>query len=98
MGKQRRRKARNLGYSSTLMRTAEEREEEVHKIMDTLTTLGLTATYSAVRELLPILSAYARDGVRTPISIEVPEVGRRMVGVLAASKREEVWLRLERYT
>ena len=96
MGKERRRRPKNQLYSEELMRTRPERDAEVKKIMRTLTDLGLTADYSAVKELLPILAVYAKTGERTCVDIPVPEADRRMVGVLAASKREEVWLRLEK--
>ena len=96
MGKIRRRKPKSATYSDDLMRTRIERGAEVRKIMQTLTDLGLTTSYSAVQTLLPMLSRYAQEGERTSIDIPVPEADRRMVGVLAASKREEVWLRLEK--
>ena len=98
MGKERRRGPKNQRYSEELMRTRPEREAEVKKIMRTLTDLGLTSDYSAVRELLPILAVYAKTGERICVDIPVPEADRRMIGVLAASKREQVWLRLEKRT
>jgi len=96
MGKVRRRKPKRTSCSDSLIRTRAERDAEVRKIMQTLTELGLTSEYGAVRELLPLLSRYVQDGERVPISIPVPEANRRMIGVLAASRREEVWLRLEK--
>ncbi len=66
------------------------------KVISSLTGLGLTTTYPAVKTLLPILSSYEQTGDRHEINMEVPELGRRIVGVLATSKREQVWLKLEK--
>ena len=99
MGKPKRRSRPNRGVDAPNLnepRTKDEREAECRKIMHKLTELGLTASYDGVRELLPLLSAYVADGDRREISIHIDEIKRRLVGVLAASRREQVWLRLEK--
>ena len=99
MGKARRRVRPNRGTDAVQLnqsRTREEREAESRKIMETLTSLDLTMSYEGVRELLPMLSTYVEDGARAEVRIDVPEIGRRIVGVLATSRREEVWLKLEK--
>jgi hypothetical protein len=96
MGKKRRRGEKNIGYSPGLIRTREERAIEVHKIMSTLTEFGLTTTYEPVKKLLPLLSQYVEEGVRINIDIPIDEIKRRIIGVLATSKREEVCVRLEK--
>ena len=99
MGKARRRIRPNRGTDAAQLnqnRTREERETESRKIMEMLTSLDLTMAYDGVRELLPVLSKYVEDGVRTEVKIDISEIGRRIVGVLATSRREEVWLKLEK--
>ena len=99
MGKARRRVRPNRGADAVQLnqsRTREEREAESRKIMEMLTSLDLTMNYEGVRELLPMLSTYVEDGARSEVRIDVPEIGRRIVGVLATSRREEVWLKLEK--
>ena len=99
MGKQRRRVRPNRGTDAPELnqsRVRDEREAESRKIMEMLTSLDLTMTYAGVRRLLPILARYVDKGERTEVSIPIPEIGRRIVGVLATSRREEVWLRLEK--
>ena len=85
MGKKRRRRERVPGYSESLLRTPAEREAEVRKIMEQLDALELTPSYPAVRMLLPLLAVYRTSGERTLVDIPLPEAGRRIQGVLAAS-------------
>lgn len=99
MGKRRRRARPNRGADAPELnqsRAREEREAEGRKIIEMLTSLDLTVAYAGVRDLLPVLARYVDEGERTEVSIPIPEIGRRIVGVLATSRREEVWLRLEK--
>lgn len=99
MGKSRKRVRPNRGVDAQMLnqsRTKEEREKESRKIMETLTSLGLTAAYPAVQRLLPMLSVYVEKGERIEVDIEAPDIQRRVLGVLATSRREEVWLKLEK--
>ena len=99
MGKQGRRNRPHRGTDASELnqpRTKEEREAECRTIMHKLTELGLTVSYEGVRELLPLLAAYAAEGKRREISIHIDEIKRRLVGVLAVSRREQVWLKLEK--
>tara|TARA_B100002051_G_scaffold175509_1_gene165992 strand:- start:368 stop:661 length:294 start_codon:yes stop_codon:yes gene_type:complete len=95
MGKKNRRRT---GQSAPKIgqRTTEERRHEAKKIVTSLTSFGLTTTYPAVQHLMSILSAYVQQGDRTAVNIPVPEIGRRITGVLATSKREAVWMKLEK--
>ena len=95
MGKKSRR-PRAQGGSAITERTEPERRAEAAKIVGTLTELGLTTTYAAVKELLTVLATYTKEGERIEVNIPIPEIGRRAVGVLATSKREGVWLKLEK--
>lgn len=64
--------------------------------MRKLTDLGLTVSYGGVRELLPMLADYVAEGIRREVNIHINEIKRRLVGVLAVSRREQVWLKLEK--
>ena len=99
MGKPKRRSRPNRGSDASNLnepRTKNEREAECRKIMQKLTELGLNTSYDGVRELLPLLSAYTADGERCEINIHIAEIKRKLVGVLAVSRREQVWLKLEK--
>lgn len=99
MGKPGRRDRPNRGVDREDLhrpRTKEEREAEARTIMRKLTDLGLTVSYGGVRELLPMLADYVAEGIRREVNIHINEIKRRLVGVLAVSRREQVWLKLEK--
>ena len=73
-----------------------ERKGEARLVIEKLSEMRLTAQYDAVRELMGSLKRYIDDGVRIEVDIPFPEVGRRIVGVLAVDHREEVWIKMEK--
>ena len=76
-------------------RTHEERQEESKKIISSLNRLDLTIHYPAVKKLFENLKDYIENGHRIMVNIPFPEQNRRIKGVLADNKHEEVWIRLE---
>tara|TARA_Y100000816_G_scaffold253401_1_gene204950 strand:- start:179 stop:469 length:291 start_codon:yes stop_codon:yes gene_type:complete len=92
MGKKRKRPPRIK--EKVEMRTKEERKAEAHKIIKTLTELQLTTKYEKVCQLMVMLKEYVEKGERLEVHLPFPEIDRRIEGVLAIHKREEVWLRL----
>ena len=78
-----------------IYRTKEERQEEGRIIIQKLTTLQLFIAYPAIKILFEKLREYISEGKRMLINIPFPELNRRIKGVLADNKHEEVWIRLE---
>jgi hypothetical protein len=76
-------------------RTKEERQEESKIIIRKLTHLQLSIDFPAIRTLFEKLKEYISEGHRIMINIPFPEMNRRIRGVLADNKHEEVWIRLE---
>jgi hypothetical protein len=77
-------------------RCVAERKGEARDVIDKLSEMRLTTQYEAVRELMGSLKRYIDDGKRIEVDIPFPEVGRRIVGVLAVDHREEVWIKMEK--
>ena len=71
-----------------------ERKGEARDVIEGLSEMLLTTQYEAVRELMGNLKRYIDDGVRIEVDIPFPEVGRRIVGVLAVDHSEEVWIKM----
>ena len=71
-------------------RTKEERQDEVKKILNQLTHFDLNTKYEPVKKLYQKLKEYISEGERLIINIPFPEINRRIKGVLAINKREEV--------
>jgi hypothetical protein len=78
-------------------RNIEERRAEARKVVQTVNDLKLGPEYAAITSLYKELQRYTKDGVRIEIKIDFPEFGRRIKGVLATSKSEEVWVMMEQY-
>ena len=75
-------------------RTKEERQEEAKKIIGSLNDLRLSIDYDEVKELFGILQKYIQTGERIEVNIPFPAIGRRITGVLAINKTEQVVIRL----
>jgi hypothetical protein len=93
MTKKKERKVKKI--KAPVYRTKEERQEESKTIIRTLTNLQLSINSPAIKSLFEKLREYITDGHRTLINIPFPEMNRRIRGVLADNKNEEVWIRLE---
>ena len=75
-------------------RTKEERQEEVKEILKQLSHFDLNIKYEPVKKLYLKFKEYISEGNRIIVNIPFPEVNRRIKGVLAISKREEVTIAL----
>jgi len=78
-------------------RNIDERKAEARRVVQTVNDLKLGPEYAAISELYRELQRYTKDGVRIEVKIDFPEFGRRIKGVLATSKSEEVWVMMEKY-
>ena len=97
MGKKSKRPGRqNKVKKEPTYRTREERNKEVIKIISKLTELNLNTNYDAVKQLYTVMTTYINTGERLLVNIPFPELNRKIVGVLATSIREQVWVKLEK--
>ena len=76
-------------------RTKEERKEEVRKLVTQLQNLQLSREYDAIKIFYDLMFKYINEGERIIINIPFPEMKKRIEGVLAINKREEVSIRLK---
>ena len=75
-------------------RSKEERQEEVKNILEQLSQFHLNPTYKPVKKLYLKFQEYIREGERLLVNIPFPEINRRIKGVLAINKREDVVISL----
>ena len=75
-------------------RTKEERQNEVKEILRKLTQFDLNMKYEPVKKLYQKFKEYISEGERLVVNIPFPEINRRIKGVLAINKREEVTIGL----
>jgi|TARA_B100001093_G_C26853315_1_gene1026155 hypothetical protein len=75
-------------------RTKEERQSEVKHILEQLSEFHLNPTYDPVKKLYLKFKEYISEGDRLIVNIPFPEVNRRIKGVLAINKREDVTIAL----
>lgn len=62
--------------------------------MQKLNELNLGPTYAPVRQLYALLQDYVREGQRIAVNIPMPDFDRRIKGVLATNRREQVSIAL----
>jgi hypothetical protein len=77
------------------IRSKQERLDEVREIIKQLNTFELNMKYEPVQKLMKLLNNYVKSGDRIKVSIPFPEINRTIRGVLATSKKEEVYIKLE---
>lgn len=77
------------------LRTREERQTEVRKIIDKLTELNLTTTHEPVVELMSIMREYVNTGNEYVVDIQFPALNRRIVGKLTSYVNEPVMVKLK---
>ena len=77
------------------IRSKQERLNEVREIIKQLNTFDLNMKYQPIQKLMKILNNYVKNGERTKVSIPFPEINRTIRGILATSKKEEVYIKLE---
>ena len=75
-------------------RTKEERQAEVKHILEQLSEFQLNPSYTPVKKLYLKFKEYINEGERLVVNIPFPEINRRIKGVLAINKREEVTIGL----
>jgi ribosomal protein S4 len=75
-------------------RNKEERKAEVKHILEQLNEFHLNVTYDPVRKLFEKFKEYIREGERLIVNIPFPEINRRIKGVLAINKKEDVTIAL----
>ena len=75
-------------------RSKEERQSEVKHVLEQLNEYQLNAKYQPVKKLYLNLKEYISKGERLIVNIPFPEINRRIKGVLAINKREDVTIAL----
>ena len=75
-------------------RTKEERQSEVKEILKQLNEFKLKPSYEPVKKLYMKFKEYISKGERIIINIPFPEINRRIKGVLAINKTEDVTVAL----
>ena len=75
-------------------RTKEERQNEVKHILEQLSEFQLNPSYEPVKKLYLKFKEYINEGQRITVNIPFPEINRRIKGVLAINKREDVTIGL----
>ncbi len=75
-------------------RTKQERQNEVKHILEQLSDFQLNPTYEPVKKLYLKFKEYINEGNRLIVNIPFPEINRRIKGVLAINKREDVTIAL----
>jgi Flp pilus assembly secretin CpaC len=76
------------------IRTKQDKQDEVKKIILKLTDLQLTTIYEPIRELFRILKLYVEESKDIKINIKFPEIRKNIVGYLAVNKSKECWLKI----
>tara|TARA_Y100000748_G_C15502018_1_gene490484 strand:+ start:691 stop:993 length:303 start_codon:yes stop_codon:yes gene_type:complete len=77
------------------LRTREQRQAEVRKIVDKLTELNLTTAHEPVVELMSVMCDYVNTGNECVVDIQFPALNRRIVGKLTAYVNEPVMVKLK---
>ena len=75
-------------------RNKKERQEEVKNIIIQLSDFNLNPTYEPIKKLYMLFKEYINEDRRIKINIPFPEINRRIKGLLATSKSEEVTIAL----
>ena len=78
-----------------ILRTKEERKEEIRIIINKLSELELTIAYEPIKELFKIMRQYINDGGKIQINIPFPMINRVIKGVLPNTVNEKCWVKLE---
>tara|TARA_B100000424_G_C22853802_1_gene455211 strand:+ start:135 stop:434 length:300 start_codon:yes stop_codon:yes gene_type:complete len=76
-------------------RSLEERKLEINRIITSLVEYRLSLEFYAIKELYILFKRYIDEGERILINIPFPEMNKRIEGVLAINKNEEVAIRLK---
>ena len=77
------------------IRSKQERLGEVREIIKQLNTFDLNMKYEPIQKLMKVFNNYIKNGERIKVSIPFPEINRTIRGLLATSKKEKVYIKLE---
>ena len=75
-------------------RSKEERQSEVKHVLEQLNEFQLNTKFEPVKKLYIKFKEYIGGGERLIVNIPFPEINRRIKGVLAINKREDVTIAL----
>ena len=75
-------------------RSKEERQSEVKHVLEQLNEYQLNTKYEPVKKLYLHFKEYISKGERLIVNIPFPEINRRIKGILAINKREDVVISL----
>ena len=75
-------------------RSKEERQSEVKHVLEQLNEYQLNTKYEPVKKLYLNFKEYISKGERLIVNIPFPEINRRIKGILAINKREDVVISL----
>ena len=75
-------------------RNKKERQEEVKNIIMQLSDFNLNPKYEPIKKLYMLFKEYINEDRRIKVNIPFPEINRRIKGLLAISKNEEVTIAL----
>ena len=75
-------------------RSKEERQSEVKHVLEQLNEYQLNTKYEPVKKLYLDFKEYISKGERLIVNIPFPEINRRIKGVLAINKKEDVTIAL----
>ena len=75
-------------------RNKKERQEEVKNIIMQLSDFNLNPKYEPIKKLYMLFKEYINEDKRIKVNIPFPEINRRIKGLLAISKSEEVTIAL----
>ena len=84
-----------MGKKNIEYRSKQERQSECREIISNLIKLKLDPVYEPVKELYIKLKEYIDSGEKVKVDIPFPDFGKRIRGVLAIDKKEQVWVKIE---
>jgi len=78
-----------------ILRTKEERKEEIRIIINKLSELELTIAYEPIKELFLLMQKYVNDGGKIKVNIQFTMINRIIKGLLSDTVNEKCWIILE---
>lgn len=78
-----------------ILKTKEERMNDIKLIINKLTELELTIQYEPIKELFIILQKYKNEGGKIKINIPFPMINKNIKGFLPDTINDKCWVKLE---
>jgi len=75
-------------------RSREEKNEQVRPLFEQLNNMHLNPQYPEIRQLYMLINKYLNSNERIEVDIPFPAIGKRIKGVLAIDRNEEVYIML----